>query len=359
MSYGHNDNVYSFILTWEQPQAALVKKYKMTYYERVGKQPDIELFDIKTGKLFLKRVTYNLPEEELFLGNQVTVFARQMTVESFGDARTAAKFSTSNILVVVPFDPKLVSFLLKEVAENQLQSKLEDVRMLAFSRSDARRLAGLGSTPGAARILEAEAVLAINIRANGQEISQETFEQAMQQLQGNVWFPSWGNNGAALELLFSSTNALDSAKRTTARKQDCTVCVVKAHAVQAGHVPEIVEEIFRAGEGLAITAIKSLSLTRVEAAEFLEVYRGVVPNFPALVDELCRGRVVAIEVCGPDAVRRLREIAGPIDFSIAKQIRPHTLRAVYGVDSVKNAVHVTDLPEDGVLESEYLFDILG
>lgn len=358
MSYGHNDNVYSFILTWEQPQAALVKKYKMTYYERVGKQPDIELFDIKTGKLFLKRVTYNLPEEELFIGNQVTIFARQMTLQSFGDARTAAKFSTSNILVVVPFDPKLVTFLLKEVAENQLQSKLEDVRMVAFSRSDARRLAGMGSTPGAARILEADAVLAINIRANGREISQETFEQTMQQLQGNVWFPSWGNNSAALDMIFSGANALDSVKRTTARKQDCSICVIKGHAVQAGHVPEIVDGILSAG-GLRITAMKSHSLTRVEAAEFLEVYRGVVPNFPALVDELCRGRIVAIEVCGEDAVRRLREIAGPIDYSIAKQIRPRTLRAQFGVDSVKNAVHVTDLPEDGVLESEYLFDILG
>ena len=355
MSYGHNDNVYSFILSWEQPQAALVKKYKMTYYERVGKQPDIELFDMKTGKLFLKRVTYNLPEEELFVGNQITIFARQMTLEEFGDARTASRYSTANLLVVVPFDPKLVGYVLKEVAENQLQSKLEDVRMISFSRSDARRLSGLGADARNARVLESEAVLAINIRASGKQISQETFEGCMQQLQGNVWVPAFANHSQALAQVFSN-NALDSARRTTARMQDCSVCIVKAHAVQSGHVPEIVNDLFAAG--LVITAMKSLSLTRVEAQEFLEVYKGVVPNFPALVDELCRSRVVAIEVCGEDAVRRLRQCAGPIDFSIAKQIRPDTLRARYGRDSVQNAVHVTDLPEDGVLESEYLFEIL-
>jgi nucleoside-diphosphate kinase len=355
MSYGHNDNVYAFTLSWEQPEAALVKKYKMTYYERAGKQPDIELYDIKTGKLFLKRVTYNLPEEELFLGNQITVFARQMTVEAFADAKTASRFASANLLVVVPFEPKLVAYLLKEVAENQLQSKLEDVRMLSFSRSDARRMAGLGADPRTARILEAEAVLAINIRASGKQISQETFEGTMQQLQGNVWIPAFENHTQALAQIFSN-NAVDSAKRTTARRQDCSVCVIKAHAVAAGHVPEIVQEIFAAG--LVVTAVKSISLTRVEAQEFLEVYKGVVPNFPALVDELCRSRVVAIEVCGEDVVRRLREVAGPIDFSIAQQIRPGTLRARFGTDSVKNAVHVTDLEEDGVLESEYLFEIL-
>jgi len=356
MSYGFNDNVYSFILTWEQPQAGLVKRYKLTYYEKVGKNPDVELFDMKTGKLFLKRVTYNLPEEELFIGNQVTIFARQMNIQEFGDARTAERFASSNLMVVVPFEPKLVSYLLKEVAENQLQSKLEDAKMLAFSRSDARRLAGLSGDSRTAKILESPSVLAINIRASGKHISQEIFEGAMQQLQGNVWYPAFTNHTQALAAVFAGNNGLESAKRSTAQLQNCSACVIKAHAVQAGHVPEIIGEIF--GAGLSITALKSLSLTRVESQEFLEVYKGVVPNFPALVDELCRSRVVAIEVCGEDVVRRLRALAGPIDFSIAKQIRPHTIRAKYGTDSVKNAVHVTDLPEDGVLECEYLFDIL-
>lgn len=35
---------------------------------------------------------------------------------------------------------------------------------------------------------------------------------------------------------------------------------------------------------------------------------------------------------------------------ISRHLRPNTLRALYGKDKVKNAVHCTDLPEDGVLE---------
>ena len=35
---------------------------------------------------------------------------------------------------------------------------------------------------------------------------------------------------------------------------------------------------------------------------------------------------------------------------IARHLRPRTLRALYGKDKIMNAVHCTDLPEDGLLE---------
>ena len=42
-----------------------------------------------------------------------------------------------------------------------------------------------------------------------------------------------------------------------------------------------------------------------------------------------------------------------------RETEPETIRAKFGVDRVRNAIHCTDLPEDGVLESEYFFDILS
>ena len=35
---------------------------------------------------------------------------------------------------------------------------------------------------------------------------------------------------------------------------------------------------------------------------------------------------------------------------IARHLRPRTIRAIFGTDKVKNAVHCTDLPDDGRLE---------
>lgn len=73
------------------------------------------------------------------------------------------------------------------------------------------------------------------------------------------------------------------------------------------------------------------------------------------------GPCVALEISGKsedmDVHREFRLLTGP-PGQIAKQIRPHTLRARFGISRYRNAVHCTDLPEDTVLELEYFFKIL-
>lgn len=78
-----------------------------------------------------------------------------------------------------------------------------------------------------------------------------------------------------------------------------------------------------------------------------------------MVDELCSGTLLALELRSDNAVQALRQLAGPPDPEIARQLRPNTLRARFGVDKARNAVHCTDLPEDGVLECEYFFQVLS
>ena len=87
-------------------------------------------------------------------------------------------------------------------------------------------------------------------------------------------------------------------------------------------------------------------------------FQGVLPEYSSLVEHLTLGPCVALEVRQEGVVEKFREFCGPHDPELAKTLRPKTLRAVFGVDRVKNAVHCTDLPEDGVLESEYFFNIL-
>ena len=40
---------------------------------------------------------------------------------------------------------------------------------------------------------------------------------------------------------------------------------------------------------------------------------------------------------------------------IARHLRPKTLRAQFGTNKIQNAVHCTDLPEDGLLEVRACF----
>jgi len=53
-----------------------------------------------------------------------------------------------------------------------------------------------------------------------------------------------------------------------------------------------------------------------------------------------------------------RELCGAHDPEIASHLHASSLRAQYGTSKVKNAVHCTDLPEDGQMEVDYFFSIL-
>ena len=41
----------------------------------------------------------------------------------------------------------------------------------------------------------------------------------------------------------------------------------------------------------------------------------------------------------------------------ANKLYPDTIRAIFGQDWVRNAIHCTDSPKDGVIECDYLFKI--
>lgn len=42
-------------------------------------------------------------------------------------------------------------------------------------------------------------------------------------------------------------------------------------------------------------------------------------------------------------MERFRELCGPFDPEIARKLEPNSLRAKFGIDRVKNAIHCTDL----------------
>lgn len=110
--------------------------------------------------------------------------------------------------------------------------------------------------------------------------------------------------------------------------------------------------------GFEISAMEIFNLSRPVVEEFMSVYKGVLPEYLPLIEHLSNGPLVALEIRQENAVAQFREFCGPHDPEIAKHLRPNTLRAKFGEDRVKNAVHCTDMPEDGVLEVRYFFEML-
>ena len=129
--------------------------------------------------------------------------------------------------------------------------------------------------------------------------------------------------------------------------------VIKPHVVAAGQAGEVINTILE--EGFEISAMQMFNLDKPTAQEFLEIYRGVLPEYIPITEQMTTGPCIVMEVRQENAVAKFRQLAGPMDPEIAKNLRQNTLRARFGVDRVKNAIHSTDLPEDGVLESQYFF----
>ncbi|MPC18467.1 Nucleoside diphosphate kinase 7 [Portunus trituberculatus] len=115
-------------------------------------------------------------------------------------------------------------------------------------------------------------------------------------------------------------------------------------------------------EEFDVSALQIFRMDKVQSEEFLEVYKGVVSEYPGMVQQLMSGPLVALEITsrvhGSQTPTKFREFVGPADPEVARELRPNSLRARFGEDTVKNALHCSDLPDDGPLEVEYFFKIL-
>lgn len=110
--------------------------------------------------------------------------------------------------------------------------------------------------------------------------------------------------------------------------------------------------------GFEISALQLLNLSRPVIEEVMDVYKGVLPEYLPMIEHLSNGPCIALEVRQENAVKAFRDLCGPHDPEIAKHLRPNCIRAKFGEDRVRNAVHCTDMDEDGELEVRYFFSHL-
>ncbi|XP_073957649.1 nucleoside diphosphate kinase homolog 7-like isoform X2 [Choristoneura fumiferana] len=144
--------------------------------------------------------------------------------------------------------------------------------------------------------------------------------------------------------------------------KDCTCCIIKPHAIEDGNLGAILEKICTTG-GFYVSAMAMFPVKLRSSQEFYEVYKGVLPEYEAMAIHLAEGKCVALEVKNSDpkvnVVCKFRTLCGPRDPDLCRQLYPDSIRALYGKNIVHNAVHCTDLPEDGEQEVEYFFKLLA
>jgi nucleoside-diphosphate kinase len=75
---------------------------------------------------------------------------------------------------------------------------------------------------------------------------------------------------------------------------NCTCCVIKPHIIAEGKAGKIIDQIL--SEGFEISALQLFFLDKATSEEFLEVYRGVLPEFSSVANHMTNGPSIALEV---------------------------------------------------------------
>uniref|UniRef100_A0AAY4CWS0 Nucleoside diphosphate kinase homolog 7 n=1 Tax=Denticeps clupeoides TaxID=299321 RepID=A0AAY4CWS0_9TELE len=375
--FGSQEERFAFLAEWYDPSAALLRRYQLLFYPRDG---SVEMFDVKTQRTFLRRVKYDdLRQEDLFIGNRVNVFSRQLNLTGYGDQYTAKKLGSKKERTLAMIKPdsitkvgeiiqkiydanlivtkaKMTKFSWKQAADfySEHQSKSFFNNLVQFMTSGsviAMELMGdeavsvwrklLGPTDSSVAQKEASTSLRAQFGTDGTK---------------NAGHGSDSLASAARELEFFFPSTAGHSPSSTAKFTDSTCCIIKPHAISEGLTGKILSSVSTAG--FEISALQMFNMDRANAEEFFEVYKGVVAEYTGMVTELCSGPCMALEICGTDAPKTFRDFCGPADPEIARHLRPATLRALYGKSKLQNAVHCTDLPEDSTLEVQYFFKIL-
>mmetsp|Transcript_59505 Transcript_59505/g.141475 ORF Transcript_59505/g.141475 Transcript_59505/m.141475 type:complete len:374 (+) Transcript_59505:182-1303(+) len=366
---------YAFLVDWLDPQAQLVRQYLLFYYTIDN---TVEMDDLKNRRKFLRRCEMpgiSLPD--LYLGATVSVYSRELLITDYGDDFTKGALQTKmeKTLALIKPDAFLKSGkILDAIARDGF--RVGQMRSLKLSQADVEQFyaehRGKPFYPNLVDFMSSGPIVALELVADGAVQKWRKLIGPTNTFTAQTEAPAslraqFGSDGTRNACHGSDSHA--SADRElnfffgqparlagTAKFSACTLALVKPHAVKQGLVGQIVDALIE--EGFEVSALQQFSLSRVNAGEFLEVYKAVMSDFTKMEEELSNGPCVAIEVRGEQPVQAVREVVGPHDPELARVLRPKTLRAKYGADKVQNAVHCTDLPEDGQLEVEYFFRIM-
>ncbi|KAL9187051.1 hypothetical protein ACHAXT_010771 [Thalassiosira profunda] len=347
-----NERVLSFIAEWYDPAPQVTKQYLLKLHCHSN---EVEMRDIQTKRSFLKRTKLppTLLESDFSLGANIVLLSRDLRLTHYGDSITRGLLEGVEERTVCILPPALYESLGDIVMLIERGGfTLVDLKSTCLDAKDAEATAELLRVDPT-ELLQPARLVALSCRGANCVEAVNRLVQSSSFAGLGLACPANAEEALAYENFF-----LKRSSRSTATYEDCTCCVVKPHAIKERNVGAILKDIV--SRGFVISALSAFRLERSSAAEFLEVYDGVVPpaEYIEMVDEMCSGPVVAMEVRlkptvgdrQEEIVDKFRAHAGPWDTGMAKELYPDTLRGKFGRSKVRNAVHCTDLPKDGVME---------
>ena len=130
---------------------------------------------------------------------------------------------------------------------------------------------------------------------------------------------------------------------------ETTLAIIKPDAYKDGKTGKIIDRII--SEGFNIKEMKQIHMSTRQAEEFYEVHKDR-PFFGELTEFMSSGNCVILSLERDNAVAKWREVIGATNPEEATE---GTIRDLYGKNTGNNAVHGSDSPENGIIESNYFF----
>jgi len=381
--YDYEDDIrYCFNVEYYDNQAELLREYQLMFFPSDN---SIEMYDIKQKKVYLKRIGYpGIHLRDLVIGATIIIFSRPLLIKSYGDRYTATHLISKleRALLLVRLDSNtllgdLFNFIIDHgyTIIQMRKVKFSDQTAQEFlsisysmEQADKYKSRLLSGVVYAFTLMKDDCVDSLARLLGPEDVDQANFSYS-DSLRG--YFMTDKEKGfahssksivlAEEEINFIFGTYANHMFERTAKFKDCTLALIKPHILKQGLIGEIITAILKGG--YEINDIQMFNLETSNATEFLEVYRGLMPTFTDHVNELISGASVAMEISHPSMnqdqiVKEFRKFVGPYEPGIGKQIFPMAIRSIYGYDWVHNALHCTDLPEDGPMESDYFFNIL-
>lgn len=135
-----------------------------------------------------------------------------------------------------------------------------------------------------------------------------------------------------------------------AEGKDLTLALIKPDAVT--HSEAILDSISRSG--FNIVRDKKFVFSRTQAKTFYRDHTEK-PFFRNLINFMTSGVVHALILEKQDAVDSWRHLCGPTSSKRAIEESPESMRAMYGTDGLRNAVHGSDTKDSAHREIEFIF----
>jgi len=359
---------YAIQVEWYDELAGRNQTFTLFYYTA---DQSVEMYDVKQKRTFLKRsLCPTVSETDLFIGNTISVFGRDLKLIEYLNQKTLSALQTKTERTYAMLKPEVINQMGKILSfieekgfhfNNMMLTRLGHQSVSEFYKEHEGRpfydtlVSYISSGPVLAMELLAPSAIANWRKTLGPTDSSVARDQAPNSLRAQFGIDKSFNAAHGsdsieaarreLELIFSRQSNLVEPS------DSLTLCLIKPHSIQEGKIGKIVAHIQE--NGFTITGLRMHRLSKSDAGLFFEAYKGVWEDYSTHIKHFTSGPLIAVAIASD--VNSFRDFAGPFDPEIARKLQPSSLRAIFGRDLAHNAVHCTDLPNDGMREVNFFF----